>query len=1329
MTQFSDFFAALWKSEKWPNPEPFPWQRMLAEQIAAGGWPEAIALPTASGKTTCLDIAVYTLATAARGSERPMPRRIWFVVDRRIVVDEAYERAREIARRLFEAREEPVKAVADRLRELSGTGRPLAVARLRGGAWRDDGWARVPSQPAIICSTVDQIGSALLFRAYGHSDNTASIFAGLAAHDSLILLDEAQCAVPFLQTLRAIARFRSEPWAEAPLTAPFQFSIMSATPPSDIAAGWVFPQSAERPAALNHPLLQDRVTAKKLAKLVSVKTKAEDDDPFAVEAVSPAADYVRGGRLRVAVMVNRVATAARIADRLRNELADAADVVLLTGRMRPLDRDVIIGRWMPLLKAGSTISPRKPAVVVTTQCLEVGADFSFDALVTECASLDALRQRFGRLDRLGKIRESPAAILVRESDVADDAVDPIYGKAVVETWRWLHEAASDGTVNFGIAAMDTLVEHLRKRDEDRFRRLLFPSPDAPVLLPAHLDLLCQTSPRPTPEPDIALFLHGKERGRPEVQILFRADLPDPTSEAGAENIWINSLSLVAPTSPEMWTVPLHRLRRWLIAASDDVSGDVEGTLDEQQEEAGELDRARCCFVLWHGRDRSEMTSNVRRIKPGDIVVLRATDEDFCGLAQVLEPPDGIGPARLDLAERAQRTGRGRVVLRLQQTLLSGLPGASALSHILELANSLEVDSDEITTALQKVLDESKAAADNTEEAASLALPAWLLETIQLLLEDGFRIERYPAGGMILVGKKQRPVTEETELELQADEDDLRSRWQGEVTLRQHTADVHHVVSEFSAKCLPTQFGEPFTKAAQSHDLGKLDYRFQVLLQDGSEISALTEPLAKSAALPEGHWRRRQISEDALLPAGFRHEFLSLQLAESFGLVPQDGSARDMALHLIASHHGYARPLAPVVIDQLVETGNAGDLDLRSLGVDSTLTAAERKSLTPAHRLDSGVPERFWRLTRRFGWWGLAYLETVFRLADWEASRNPQSAPVATVRISPLRTSQRSNGSSVLKLDALDGANPLAFLAALGAMRVSSRLFPQIHLRMSWEQRLGAWRPVLWATEPLNEEPLVEALHKNGLKLHTMFSPQLLSASEAASPKNKKGEARWKDKLLFPISAFREFCISASQSPSAAAEFAATWAGETVTTGEEGGELARRTRFDFTAGQQALIRMVHELRKSCTSADLRRSLFAGWRYSATAISLRWDTQDEKRQYALQAVDPTNGSKNPPVADPGANFLAVEGLPLFPFAPDRRANQPGFDRDSDGRTWHWPIWTHPLGLDAIRSLLTLPLADLEEWPAYRRRALGVPIVFQSAIVQPSGRYRCFTPARSL
>lgn len=455
----------------------------------------------------------------------------------------------------------------------------------------------------------------------------------------------------------------------------------------------------------------------------------------------------------------------------------------------------------------------------------------------------------------------------------------------------------------------------------------------------------------------------------------------------------------------------------------------------------------------------------------------------------------------------------------------------------------------------------------------------------------------------------------------------------------------------------------------------------------------------------------------------------MQLAKHFGLTPADDDTGELALHLIASHHGYARPFAPVVPDEQVATGQGGNLCLNGIGIDATLSAAERQILAPVYRLDSGVPDRFWRLTRQYGWWGLAYLEGILRLADWEASHNPGEELESVLVLPPPPNPAYSLSHSSIALDALDGANPLAFLAALGALRLLARIMPQHDLRLSWEQRFGAWRPLLWTAKSLDEATITKALVENGLDLSAMFSEELLAANEAASPKNKKGEPRWKGKLLFPIEPFRSFCCVASESPSVRAEFAAAWVGETVSMGEEDAEVARRTRFDFTAGQQAFVNMLRELRESCTQEEVQQSLFVGWHYSATAVSMRWDTQDEKRQYALQSVDPTNNSKNPPTADRGANFLAVEALPLFPLVPDRRASQAGFEDEGESRCWNWPIWTYPVGLDVIRSLLTLPLADLDYWPAAKRRVLGVSTLFQSRIVQPSGRYRCFTPARSL
>jgi hypothetical protein len=50
---------------------PFPWQTRLAER-AANAWPEVLDLPTAAGKTACIDVALYALAAQA---ELPVEER------------------------------------------------------------------------------------------------------------------------------------------------------------------------------------------------------------------------------------------------------------------------------------------------------------------------------------------------------------------------------------------------------------------------------------------------------------------------------------------------------------------------------------------------------------------------------------------------------------------------------------------------------------------------------------------------------------------------------------------------------------------------------------------------------------------------------------------------------------------------------------------------------------------------------------------------------------------------------------------------------------------------------------------------------------------------------------------------------------------------------------------------------------------------------------------------------------------------------------------------------------------------------------------------------
>jgi CRISPR-associated endonuclease/helicase Cas3 len=138
----------------------------------------------------------------------------------------------------------------------------------------------------------------------------------------------------------------------------------------------------------------------------------------------------------------------------------------------------------------------------------------------------------------------------------------------------------------------------------------------------------------------------------------------------------------------------------------------------------------------------------------------------------------------------------------------------------------------------------------------------------------------------------------------------------------------------------------------------------------------SEILAKSDGVPQSPAQRKTARERSGLPSGFRHEMLSVQLAELSQQLPDDTAQRDLILHIIAAHHGHARPFAPVIPDDELPTVEVNGI---------ALPHEQRTQLIPSHRLDSGVAERFWLLTRRFGWWGLAYLEAVLRLADQQAS--------------------------------------------------------------------------------------------------------------------------------------------------------------------------------------------------------------------------------------------------------------------------------------------------------------------------------------------------------
>ncbi|MFI0350925.1 CRISPR-associated helicase Cas3' [Actinomadura sp. 9N407] len=112
----------------------------------------------------------------------------------------------------------------------------------------------------------------------------------------------------------------------------------------------------------------------------------------------------------VLVVANNVADAQTLFDELA-PIAEQAhghnSAVLLHSRFRRKDRLSIEQRIRRRHGVGKS---RRPGLAVTTQVIEVSLDVDFDALFTSPAPLEALLQRFGRVNRVGML--PPADVIV-----------------------------------------------------------------------------------------------------------------------------------------------------------------------------------------------------------------------------------------------------------------------------------------------------------------------------------------------------------------------------------------------------------------------------------------------------------------------------------------------------------------------------------------------------------------------------------------------------------------------------------------------------------------------------------------------------------------------------------------------------------------------------------------------------------------------------------------------------------------------------------------------------------------------------------------------------
>ncbi len=317
----------------------------------------------------------------------------------------------------------------------------------------------------------------------------------------------------------------------------------------------------------------------------------------------------------------------------------------------------------------------------------------------------------------------------------------------------------------------------------------------------------------------------------------------------------------------------------------------------------------------------------------------------------------------------------------------------------------------------------------------------------------------------------------------------------------------------------------------------------------------------------------------------------------------------------------------------------------------------------------------------------------------------------------------SNDRSTMFLNGLDGSNPLAYLAALGILRCLELFAPEAKFKMAWQSNAGAWRPILSSESPFDEaETLCEKMSSY------LDAPLQMGLLESLG-----------ENLTHPPDAFRSHLADHIQKAAqgepeshVALAFLAAFGTDTAHQPHSKDraqmqDTALRTMSG--AGHQHFLKFMREIVADTSALQLYTTLFQPWTYEdeGRGKNLRWDPIDDRR-YALRWKNP---SSDPAMTMRGANRLAIEGLPFFPTAPMGTMLETTGFKSNRGSFWSWPIWTHPLSVAAIQTVLqNVLLTKKEQTPenAEALRARGIAKVFRSQRITV-GKFRNFTPAKSI
>ena len=880
---------------------PFPWQRRLfGEWLSCGKLPSAVDIPTGLGKT-----AVMALWLLARAGGAPLPRRLVYVVDRRAVVDQATAFAETLRENLECAELESIR------QGLRLDGRSLPISTLRGRYRDNREWQEDPAGPAIVVGTVDMVGSRLLFSGYGVSRRMRPYEAGLMGCDTLVVLDEAHLARPFHRLLQTIEKKRSEfsgPAASPGLPPLFRMLPLSATLCGE-----------EEPFRLNdedreNGIVRKRLNAVKALSIEDLESGGKQDDALAEAFAERAWRLVQeetavGDRSpHIVIYCDRRTVAEKVETSLKKRIRKQepeARAILFVGGRRVHEREEAARDLETYgLIADSDAAPSAPVFLVATSAGEVGVDLDADHMVCDLVAWERMVQRLGRVNRRGA---GEARVLVIDQDPPEEKTSGKGGIARHKAARKLLEAlprAETGGYDASPAALSRLRE---EADAGEIETASTPMPLYPALSRPLVDAWALTSlAEHTGRPEVAPWLRGWVDDEPQMIVAWRHCLPLRFESDGSH-------------------APVEVPKSDIGAFFENAPLQTEELLETETWRVVDWLRKRARKLLRAPHKRAEAVPSTDGATGFDLLQPIRRDVPIAFLLDY----GGKWEAELDLNDvhdlpvkelNWRLAGRRMVV----DARLGGVE------------NGLLADGrDEPVPTIED--NWGKARGENPLRGSESTEPEvpWhkTFEMPYLVSPEG-----EPQIRLIVEKRYDAEDNEET-----------RSMAPKAQPLDEHQAWVADEAMRIAEEIGLSEGDRAMLAAvARHHDDGKEASRWQRAFNAARNGG----PYAKTT----GPFNRHVLN-------GYRHEFGSMLDAQRRGLdgTERSGPRFELALHLIAAHHGNARPVIGVE------------------GCDSLPpTAAARE----AHE----IATRFARLQRRWGPWGLAWWEALLRAADQRASR-------------------------------------------------------------------------------------------------------------------------------------------------------------------------------------------------------------------------------------------------------------------------------------------------------------------------------------------------------